>query len=780
MRRSAGPAVLPPGAVGGTEGTGSRGLDSRIAVLGLATWAGALLGTRATPGAGAVVLALVAVTAWRWRRTALVVALGLLVLGGWAAGTLRAQASAVAVLAAYAEQEAVVRAEVQVTSDPRRIESRYGALVVTRGVVRQAEVRGVRIAGRAPVLMFADPGRGRLRLGERVRLFGRLSPSDDPELVALLSVHGRPTTLARPDAWWRGAARVRAGVRGSVAGLPEGPRGLVPALVDGDDGGLPTAVDTDFRTTGLTHLLAVSGTNLTLVSGFLVWLARGVGVRGRGLQVVAGAGIVGFVLLARGEPSVLRAAAMGAVGLVALGAAGRQQGPRAWGAAVTLLVLADPWLAASPGFALSALATAGILWWAPPWRDALAGWLPRWLAEAVAVSAAAQLACTPVIAALSGEVSLVAVVANLAAGPVVGVTTVAGLLGGVVHLALPPVAGLAGRVAGVGAGWIIAVATWGAGLPTPSVPWPTSPGGLACLAALCLALALGGARLLRRRAVTVVGLGLAAAWVLLPSPRVGWPEDGWVLAVCDVGQGDALVLPAGPGAAMVVDAGPDPEPVDRCLRRLGVTRVPTLVLTHFHADHVDGLAGVLEGRRVGEVLVSPLAAPSYGVEAVRRTAAAAGVPVRVPTYGETRHSGPLTWQVVGPSRVLPGDVSDGSTINNASVTVLADVRGTRLLLPGDAEPEAQAALERALPTLHVDVLKVPHHGSAHQDLDVLQGLGAAVAVVPVGVDNDYGHPADATLEALTRAGVTVGRTDLQGDLLVVRRADGALDLVGTR
>ena len=136
--------------------------------------------------------------------------------------------------------------------------------------------------------------------------------------------------------------------------------------------------------------------------GFLLVLARWCRVRGRWLVLVAALGIVGFVLLARTEPSVLRAAAMGTVGLLAMGANGRRRATRGLGVAVVVLLLVQPGLAVSAGFVLSVLATAGIVLLAPGWRDAMARWLPRWLAEAVAVPAAAQVACTPVVAAHLG------------------------------------------------------------------------------------------------------------------------------------------------------------------------------------------------------------------------------------------------------------------------------------------------------------------------------------------------------------------------------------------
>ncbi len=233
-----------------------------------------------------------------------------------------------------------------------------------------------------------------------------------------------------------------------------------------------------------------------------------------------------------------------------------------------------------------------------------------------------------------------------------------------------------------------------------------------------------------------------------------------MFAVCDVGQGDALALRAGPGSAVVVDAGPDPALVDRCLDRLDVEQVPLLVLTHFHADHVDGLAGVYAGRRVGEVDVTSVREPAERAAFVDRETADAAV---VPAYGATRVVGDVTLQTLGPPPGVPA--YDGP--NNASVVLLVTVRGVRILLTGDVEPEAQVALARAWPGLRADVLKIPHHGSRFQDLDFLRGLGARVAVASAGEDNDYGHPSPETLDPLADAGAEVFRTDRDGTVVVV-------------
>ncbi|MGA9749530.1 MAG: ComEC/Rec2 family competence protein, partial [Nocardioides sp.] len=525
-----------------------------------------------------------------------------LVGGAVAAGVaVRAEANATGPVARLAQERAVVELDGRVGSDPVTREGRYGDFVVVRLTVLVVTGRGHAFHTRSPVLVIADPSWSSLRLGSRVAVRGRLEPPDDVTLAAVLTGFPDPVTEVPPPALLGGAETVRAGIREAVRGTPEA-RALVPALVVGDDRQMSRAVVDDFRTTGLTHLAAVSGTNLTLVVGFLVVVARGLGARGRLLTAVGIVGVAAFVVLARPEPSVVRAAAMGSVALLSMGHRGRARGARALGVATVVLLLVDPWLVVSAGFALSVLATAGILFLAPLLRDRMRRWLPRWAAEAVAVPLAAQLACTPVVAALSGEVSLVAVVANMAVAPAVAPATVLGLLGGLVTLVATGPGALLGLAAGATGGWIVLVASHLARLPVASVEWAAGPGPILLLTLGCVATACWSGWMLARRRRTAIGLAVLALVVLRPLPVPGWPPAGWVLVACDVGQGDGLVLNAGDGAAVVVDAGPDPALIQHCLERLQVDEVPVVVLTHFHADHVDGLAGVLGGHEVATVL----------------------------------------------------------------------------------------------------------------------------------------------------------------------------------
>jgi competence protein ComEC len=651
--------------------------------------------------------------------------------------------------------------------------------VVTISVIR-VEGRGLTTTGRSPILVLADGSWQDVQLGDRVSASGRLTEAHGVDLAAVLLADAAPVVEARAGWAWRGVAGVRAAIWDAVEPVSQPQQALIPALVDGDDSQIPDDMIGDFQETGLTHVLAVSGSNLTLVLGFVLLVARWVGVRGRWLAAVGMLTVVFFVLLARPEPSVLRAAAMGVVGLVALSAGSRARAMRLLCVAVLALLLFDPWLARSVGFLLSSLATAGIVLLAPGWRDALSRWMPRVIAEAIAVPMAAQVACTPVIAAISGRVSIVAVVANLAAAPAVGPTTVLGLIAGCVDLVSRPL----GRACGWGAGfpswWIVEVARTGASLRGASIGWDASTLGLCSLTVLCLSIVWMMPRVLGRPVVCAVLAIVMVVAVLRPWGRLGWPPAGWLLVMCDIGQGDALVVNVGEKAAAVIDAGPDPSAVDRCLDDLDVAAVPLLVLTHFHADHIDGLSGVLDGRRVGEIEVSPLPVPSAGAEAVSATAAGAHLPIRVASPGQRWKVGPTTWEVVGPlagtSHFAGDDSVEGSVANNASIVLRLEISGHTFLLAGDAEPEEEDEILATGLDLSADVVKVSHHGSAAQDPTFYAATQADIALISVGADNDYGHPAAETLGMLEDLGIDTYRTDQDGTVAVVDR-DGELAVV---
>jgi competence protein ComEC len=767
----------------------ARTADVRLVPGALAAWLTAVVALQAGhPSAWLVAAAVAALTglvlvvpaaAAPWRAQG---ALVLICAAGAAASSgTRLAAVEQGPVPALARERASVEVHLVVTGDPERHESRTSgrsrSFLVVPARAEQVRAHGRRTGVRSPVVVFAtDQHWASLLPSTRVRAFGRLAPARPGEPAAgLLSVRGPPAVLDGPSAVQGAAERFRAGLREAVSGLPAGERGLVPGLVLGDTSRMPAELTEDFRTTGLAHLTAVSGTNVAILLTVALGLVRWLGLRGRAVPLVGACVMAGFVVLVRPQPSVLRASAMGLVAVLALATGRRREGVPALCAAVLALVLIDPWLARSFGFALSVLATAGILVLAPGWRDRLAGRLPEPLAAAVAVPLAAQVACAPVIAMLSAQVSLVAVPANLLAAAAVAPATVLGVLAAVASPWAMPLAVVLGRLAGLPARWIVEVAHRGAELPGAALAWPGGLMGAVTLAAVTLATAVLLPRLARYGgrgafAVALVVLAVVGLRPVVPGFTPGWPPPGWVLVACDVGQGDALVLSVRPGTAVVVDAGPDPRAVDRCLRDLGVRRIPLVLLSHFHADHVEGLPGVLRGRIVTEIDVSPLAEPAGQAARVRRWAAAAGVrSVRVPAPGERRSVDRLNWQILWPRRLIAGD--DGSAPNNASLVVQAEHGGVRVLLTGDIEPPAQDALLASGADLRADFLKVPHHGSAFQSAALVRAVRPRAAIISVGRDNDYGHPAPSALALMASAGARVARTDEHGDVAVVGPRD---------
>jgi competence protein ComEC len=572
-------------------------------------------------------------------------------------------------------------------------------------------------------------------------------------------------TVGTPSFPQRVAGVIRVRLRMAASGLPSDQRGVLPGMVDGDTSLLQPDLADAFEKAGLTHLRAVSGENLSLILGAVLGLGRLAGLGRRAGPLLAGAAIIAFVIVARPSPSVLRATVMGAVALVAVVSGRERQGVPALCAAVLVLVLLDPELARSYGFALSALATAGILVLAPRWRERLSTRMPRGLAEPLAVSAAAHVACAPVLAMLGTGVSLVAIPANLLAAPTVGPATLIGVLAAVVAPMSLPVARLIAVPAGFAVGWITGVARFCARAPFAVIGWPNGLAGVALLLASLIAgmIVLRRPLPLRIAAVALAGIVLTALGMRLFAPN--WPPRGWLFVVCDVGQGDGLALYAGRGQAVVVDTGPDPRPMDRCLHDLGIGTVPLLVLTHPHADHIDGLPGVLRGRAVGTIVISP---DSDGEE--RRL-----LPGRTPRtaeVGDVWSVGPLTLAVLGPlskARVTTRD--SGTTVNNASVVMLARWPDLSVLLCGDVEIEAQHEL-LAAGVPRAEVLKIPHHGSAHQDPAFLAAVHARIAIASVGADNDYGHPASSTISELAHLGERVYRTDRDGDVAVIHSRAG--------
>jgi competence protein ComEC len=476
--------------------------DFRLAVGAVAAWLAAAVtlphpGGWSLAGAGAGAVAGLAGLALAGRGGALSAGFGLagfcvvLVL---APLSVRLHHASTSELAGLARARTQAIADLTVTADPRLLAAKGtagSARVAVDARLTGASVAGRRVRVSGSVLVLGDAGAFRDVLpGQHLRADVTLQPPLGNGLPSAVAVTREDPDLVGVPAWWqRGARSVRDALRRASSSLPPEPAGLLPGLVDGDTRDLDPVLAQRFRIAGMTHLVAVSGTNCAIVVGAVLLLLRRVRAGPRTSAAIGALVLVAFVVLARPSPSVLRAALMAGVMLIGLASGRERDAIPALAMTVLALLVWQPQLAIDAGFTMSVLATAALLLIAPGWAIALRRrHVPAGVAEPLAVAAAAHVVTAPVVAAISGRVSLVAIPANLVAEPVVAVTTILGFLtaltapftltGGIV---LAQLAGLPCR-------WLIAVANYFGSLHGATIPWPA--GGFGALALLAVSLAV--------------------------------------------------------------------------------------------------------------------------------------------------------------------------------------------------------------------------------------------------------------------------------------------------
>lgn len=601
-------------------------------------------------------------------------------------------------------------------------------------------------------------------------------PGDRAVLIVQASRGVR--VLEQADGVLAVAAGLRRSLLASTVGLPMPGSGLVPGLAVGDTSAVSSELDAAMKSSSLSHLTAVSGANCALVVGLAFAGAAAAGRSRRARVVCALLALGGFVLLVTPEPSVVRAASMAAVAMlgVLLGRSGA--GISLLSLAVAVLLVTDPWLAGSLGFALSSVATASLLLFARPLAEGMARWMPRALALALSIPLAAQLACGPLLVIITPNVPLYGVIANLLAAPAAPLATVIGLAA-CLAAPLPWVQGGLTAVAWLPAAWIAGTAQTFSSLPAGQLPWWEGWPGVIALALLGLAIGVVIAvphRATRARrgvrtasmllVALVVGVQVGGAAIATVAGRWTLPEQ-WSVLACDIGQGDAVLVRSA-GRVALIDAGPDPERLAQCLSRVGVGRIDLLVLTHYDLDHVGGVPALLG--RVDTVLHGPPASVAdHELIGGLVNAGARALPAHEGLKGAL---GTARWSILWP----PVESHAFTSGNDASIVL--DVRGggvpTALFL-GDlsASPQRSLAASGVLRPAY-SVVKVAHHGSADQDAGLYRAAQPAVALVSVGIDNDYGHPRDETLAILTQLGARIARTDREGIIALWETADGVM------
>jgi competence protein ComEC len=357
-----------------------------------------------------------------------------------------------------------------------------------RILLKAALLRVDEIEMSGSVTIFASAPRfGQLAPGQPARFRARISRANRRDLsVAVLTAVGEPETGSANVAQ-RTAQAVRARFATvSRDVLPADQAAILPGLVLGDTSAMTPLTVVRFRTAGLTHLTAVSGANVTIVCGAVLLSAALVGPRFA--AVLAAATLAAFVVVVQPSASVLRAAVMGGITLLALLTARRRQAVPALSCCVIALMVIEPRLAVDPGFALSVCATAALIVLAPGWSARLVRrGFRKPLADAICVALAAQIVTAPLVAAISGQFSVVAVAANLAVGAAIPPITVAGTAAAALCLVWPAAAGLLIRFTGPALWWLLRIAELAADLPGAAFTVPTGLTGF-----LTVGVALGG------------------------------------------------------------------------------------------------------------------------------------------------------------------------------------------------------------------------------------------------------------------------------------------------
>jgi competence protein ComEC len=562
----------------------------------------------------------------------------------------------------------------------------------------------------------------------------------------------------------RSLARIRA-VR-SVGGP------LVAGVVLGHREDLEgTPAESDFRTTGLTHLVAVSGSHLVVVAALVSWMLGRVRLP-RFAVVLATVGFVGLYVVASGvQASAVRAWLMSAVAAVASTTGRRTDAVAGLAAAVCIAVAIHPPVVFDIGFQLSVAAVAGLVIFARLAEEWLCAALPQWsaaLAAPLGLTLTAQATTTPLVASVFGAVSIIAPLANLVTGPLVSAVLVLGLAGVALGGSAPPVSSTLLHAACAFGSAAVGVAGRLAQVPYAAMPFQAS--GPVLVGSTFLLAATLWARWPAPRAGSARATAAVAAMIVVAVVAGPPASPGTSMVVMDVGQADAILVRDG-AQAVLVDAAGDSAALHAALSRNRVRAIDTLIITHAHADHYGGAEGLSGLVRVGRIVTASGATRGLPSGVAMLRAPRVGV---VPT--ETLHCGRIELRVLWP----PASETDHAS-NEASVVLLVQAGGFSALLTGDAEADVLEPLIARGELGDVDVIKVGHHGSAAAvSEEMLASLAPEVAAISVGSGNRFGHPAPSTLAALQNRGVRVLRTDQAGDITFVFDSTGWAVATGSR
>lgn len=753
----------------------------------------------------------------------------LIILGGVAVVAALLPARKVGCIAAVAVLAGGLIADARTNAwTPRKLDDKHGQAITANVVVltpfRERQngrlSARVRIADGAVVVLRVRKLHPLPAVGAVLRVQGRILDLDITEqfqelkgaqaLLEAYACRNTQTTRAGPFAMLD-RVRIRA-QEGLTRSLAPQESALVHGMVLGQPERISAEVRSNFQRSGLSHLIAVSGLSVMLLSALTSFLAAAVGLGLRGRLITTLIVVIIYIPLAGSGPSIQRAGIMGAIGFLATLASRPNSRWYALGFAAAATLIINPRASLDPSWQLSFASVIGLFTLMPGCEK----WLrdrhvPGPIAEAGAMTFSATLATAPLVAFCFKQVSLASIPVNIAAVPAVAPLMWLGMLSSALAQISTALVVPLNAVNAWLLGYIELIAHVGARLPFGVFSFGLSKlelVGVYILGGLIVyALTLRGRSLLRRKywsardrfvwfergcvllgrrpavsiavALTVAGTSIGGVWVLFDThENVSPPKPGeLIVSFLDIGQGDATLFQHH-GTTVLVDTGPPDGPIMQRLQELGVKRLDALMLTHAESDHegaalevirkyhprviVDGGAGwdspvqrflerstATDVQRVGGDGTRNTPVASTTKE-MRRIDPERGMTIRI---GEMRFS--VLWPLKRPR--FPPNRKRFSPNNSALVTIVS-VGDFKMFMPADAESH----ITNHLPVQRVDVIKVAHHGSKDPGLPMLlRKLKPRIAGIEVGRHNSYGHPTPTTLAALKAVGEVV-RTDRDG------------------
>lgn len=551
---------------------------------------------------------------------------------------------------------------------------------------------------------------------------------------------------------------------GAAKALPPQQARLLLAIVFGDQAAVPPSAKDDFRRSGLLHLFAASGFNVTLAAGFLMLLARAAKLPKLLAASLALASVGFYFYLVGPTPSVLRATVMSALLYSALFFGRRVDAAASTATAVLVLLAVEPASLFDIGWQLSFAGLIGILALAPKISEYIKPEAGR-LAAPLVITAGAQIAVAPLLVYHFGQISSVALIANPVVSAAVALVTGVGFAGSILTLIEPA----AGRLVLFSLLWplrfIESAAKLFASLPASTLqiePSLINASVLLGLIGLAAAIFVKRRRQLGLPALIIVILALQAVglWVDLAA---GVQRPALTASFLDVGEGDATLIKSREGPVVLVDGGRDYAVLDRELRQRGIRHIDLLILSHAHADHVGSLDELMDKYPVAMVIEPGYRHKTQSYRDFKQAVARHRVPFALGRAGRGYRIGDIKIDILWPKAALMAGTE--SDINNNSVVAKLTYKRFSLLLPGDIQEEAIGELLKRGQDLRATVLKVSHQGSSNGTTPgLLSRIRPAYAVISVGRSNPYGHPHRVTIERLRRYVRRIIRTDRNGDV----------------